>query len=137
MSSFTPASRAIASRCSTAFVEPPDAQTAMIAFSTASRVMMSRGLTLRRSTSIAARPTSNAASSLRGSMPGIALASANDMPRNSITIDIVFAVYCPPQAPAPGQAAISSVVSCSAVILPAAKAPTPSNTSRIVTSRPS
>ena len=37
----TPASRASASRCSTALVEPPEAATTAIAFSNASRVMMS------------------------------------------------------------------------------------------------
>ena len=43
MSSATPASRASASRCSTPLVEPPVAATAAIAFSSASRVMMSLG----------------------------------------------------------------------------------------------
>ena len=41
--SSTPASRATARRCSTPFVEPPLEVTAAIAFSSASRVMMSRG----------------------------------------------------------------------------------------------
>ena len=38
------AARAMASRCSTALVEPPSAITTVIAFSKAARVMMSRGL---------------------------------------------------------------------------------------------
>ncbi len=38
-----PISWAIASRCSTPFVEPPLAAIAAIAFSSASRVMISRG----------------------------------------------------------------------------------------------
>ena len=56
MSSGTPASRATASRCSTPFVEPPDAATARIAFSSDSRVMMSLGFWPRRSTSITSSP---------------------------------------------------------------------------------
>ena len=43
ISSFTPAVCAMASRCSTAFVEPPSAITTVIAFSNAFRVMMSSG----------------------------------------------------------------------------------------------
>ena len=43
ISSGTPASRAIASRCSTALVEPPVAATPAIAFSNAARVRMSCG----------------------------------------------------------------------------------------------
>jgi hypothetical protein len=42
---------------------------------------------------------------------------------NSITIAIVLAVYWPPQAPAPGQAAFSIAVSSSSLILPAELAP--------------
>ena len=41
--SFTPAACAIASRCSTALVDPPSAMTVVIAFSNALRVRMSRG----------------------------------------------------------------------------------------------
>ena len=58
------------------------------------------------------------------------------IPRNSSAVDIVFAVNWPPQAPAPGHATLSSSCSSSALIVPAACAPTPSNTSWIVTSRP-
>ena len=42
----TPASRAIARRCSTVFVEPPMAMSSVIAFSKASKVAMLRGSTL-------------------------------------------------------------------------------------------
>ena len=41
-------------------------------------------------------------------------------------VDIVFAVNCPPQAPAPGQAAPSSSFRSAAEIFPAAYAPMPS-----------
>ena len=47
---------------------------------------------------------------LAGSSAGMPLRPAGDRPRNSMTIDIVFAVYWPPHAPAPGHAALSIVV---------------------------
>ena len=37
-----------------------------------------------------------------------------------MTVDMVLAVYWPPQAPAPGQATFSSAVSSASVILPRA-----------------
>ena len=55
-SSSTCASWAIASRCSTAFVEPPSATTTAIALSSDSRVMMSRVVMPRRSSSTTASP---------------------------------------------------------------------------------
>ena len=55
-SSCTFASRAIASRCNTALVEPPSAMTTVIAFSKASRVMMSSGFRSLRISSITAAP---------------------------------------------------------------------------------
>ena len=58
------------------------------------------------------------------------------MPRKSITSAIVFAVNWPPHAPAPGHATSSSACTSSSLIVPAARAPTASNTSWIVTSRP-
>ena len=58
MSRSTPASRATASRCSTALVEPPLAATAAIAFSSDSRLMTSLGRCPRARTSITSRPHS-------------------------------------------------------------------------------
>ena len=58
------------------------------------------------------------------------------MPITSKAIAIVLAVNWPPHAPAPGEAAPSSSVSSSSVILPAAWVPTASKTSMIVTSCP-
>ena len=52
----TPISRATASRCSTALVEPPLAATAAIAFSSAGRVMTSLGNSPRRRTSTTSWP---------------------------------------------------------------------------------
>ena len=56
--SATPAADAIASKCSTALVEPPSAMTTTIAFSNAFLVMMSRGRMLAFSSLSAARPAS-------------------------------------------------------------------------------
>ena len=73
---------------------------------------------------------------LRGSVAGTIEKPAGEMPSTSNAIAIVFAVNCPPQAPAPGDAASSISVSSASVILPAAWAPTASNTSWIVTCSP-
>ena len=58
------------------------------------------------------------------------------MPSASLAQAIVLAVYMPAQEPSPGQATHSSSYSSSAVMRPASNAPTPSNTSCTVTSRP-
>ena len=59
------------------------------------------------------------------------------MPSASAAAAIVLAVYMPPQAPSPGQAAFSIAVSSSRVMSPRAHAPTPSKTSMMVRSRSS
>ena len=59
-----------------------------------------------------------------------------DSPIISITVAMVLAVYWPPQAPAPGHARFSMARKSSSDILPAAFAPTASNTSSTVKSRP-
>ena len=53
-----------------------------------------------------------------------------------MTIDIVFAVYWPPHAPAPGHDALSMSYSSSSESFPARYAPTASNTDTMSTSRP-
>jgi hypothetical protein len=58
------------------------------------------------------------------------------MPSTSNAIAIVLAVNWPPQAPTPGLAASSISISSASVILPAACAPTASNTFMIVMSSP-
>ncbi len=124
----------MASRCSTALVDPPVATTPAMAFSSAGRVMRSRGRTPRWSRSIASRPACSAAASLAGSVAGMLTLPIAAMPRNSHTIAIVLAVNCPPHAPAPGQALSSRSLSSTRLMRPAAWAPTASNTSWIVTS---
>ena len=72
---------------------------------------------------------------LSGWVAGTALAPGGDSPRNSSAVLIVFAVNCPPHAPAPGQACSSTARSSAASILPALKAPTASKTSWTTRSR--
>src|ERR1700693_2869687 len=86
--------------------------------------------------SMTRRPARSATSSLCGSSAGTSFVPAGLMPRNSIAIDIVFAVNCPPQAPAPGQALSSISRNSLRLILPAETAPTASKTSIKVMSRP-
>ena len=110
---------ASARRWSTALVEPPVAATAAIAFSIEALVTMLDGRTSWRTRVIASSPACRAAASLSGSSAGIAFRPAGDRPRNSMTMDIVFAVNWPPHAPAPGHAALSISYSSSRLILPA------------------
>ena len=117
-------------------VEPPDAATARIAFSSESRVIRSLGFWPRRSTSTISSPAAYACSALVASWAGARLGPIGLMPIISKAIAIVLAVYWPPQAPAPGLAAASMSARSWSVILPAAFAPTASKTSMIVMSRP-
>ncbi len=128
ISSGMPASRAIARRCRTPLVEPPVAATAAMPFSIARRSRIADGRTSRRTRSIASSPQRRAAASLARSSAGIPLRPAGESPMNSSTMLIVFAVYWPPHAPAPGQAALSISYSSSSVMEPARYAPIASNT---------
>ena len=123
-----PKSAAIAGRWSAALVLPPVADTDAIAFSSALRVTICEGRMSWWTSVITSSPARRAASSFAGSSAGIPLSPAGDRPRNSITVDIVLAVNCPPQAPAPGHAPFSASYSSSSVILPARYAPIASNT---------
>jgi hypothetical protein len=136
MSSSTPISVATASRCRTPLVEPPEAVTAAIAFSSEALVIRSLGRRPARRTSMTRRPASKAASPLLASWAGTADGPIGLMPNISKAIAIVLAVNCPPHAPTPGLAASVISSSSASVILPAAWAPTASKTSRIEMSRP-
>ena len=137
MVSGTPASRAIASRCSTALVEPPVAATAAIAFSSA-------GLRddLARTKSAPQHVHHQRAGGARDRRPcpgrraGTLALPNGEMPRNSHTVAIVLAVNWPPHAPAPGTGlALERVEVLRSSACPAACAPTASKTSWMVTSR--
>ena len=136
MSSWMPASCAIASRCSTALVEPPVAATPAMAFSKAcAREDVARREALAQDVhdqlaALRRRPRPCADRSA-----GTPAEPIGDRPQNSIAMAMVFAVNWPPQAPAPGQARSSRSFSSSSVILPAACAPTASYTSWMVRSR--
>ena len=132
--SSTSASRAMASRCSTALVEPPKAMVTAIAFSNAFLVMMSRAVMPLRRRLTTASPDLRANSSRRRSAEGGAAEPGRDMPSASPMQAMVLAVYMPPQAPSPGQIAFSMRVRSSMLILPAAQAPTASKASMRVTS---
>ena len=82
------------------------------------------------------RPMVSAARCLLGSIAGIELKPTGDRPITSMTIDMVFAVYWPPHAPAPGHATPSSSARSASLILPAAAAPIASYTSPTATCRP-
>jgi len=134
--SSTRASFAIASRCSTALVDPPSAITTAIAFSNASRVRICRGRTPSARRRITVPPLARAASSRRGSVAGGDAEPGSDSPSASTAAAMVFAVYMPAHEPGPGHAVRSSSFSSSGVMDPAETLPTASNTSWIVTSRP-
>ena len=130
--SSTPASLAIASRCSTAFVEPPSADVRAMAFSNAGLVMIMRGVMPASSMRTTAAPAARASAWRRGSMAGGDAEPGRLMPSASPIELIVLAVNMPPHAPSPGQAARSISSSSSGVIAPAAQAPTASKS--VVTS---
>jgi hypothetical protein len=127
-SSSTPASLAMASRCSTALVEPPSAEVTAMAFSNAFLVMIMRGVMPRRSRLTTASPGHRASLSRRPSMAGGDAVPGSDMPMASAMLLIVLAVNMPPHAPSPGHALRSISPSSSSVIVPIAHAPTASNT---------
>ncbi len=124
----------MASRCSTALVDPPNAITTAIAFSNASLERIWRAVMPRRSSSTTASPEACANASRRRSADGGAAEPGSDMPSASAADAIVFAVYMPPHAPSPGQIARSMRPTSSSLISPRAHAPTASNASMIVTS---
>ena len=117
------ASLAMASRCKTEFVDPPVAATPAIAFSIAGFVMIFDGVTFVRRRSITNSPARRPEAAFAESVAGTLESPIGAMPRNSQTSAIVFAVNCPPQAPAPGQAEISRDLSCASLMLPRAWAP--------------
>ena len=85
-------SRAIASRCNTAFVEPAVAPTARMAFSSALPVTMSRGFRFLRTSSTAISPERSAAAILSGSVAGMPFRPAGERPITSSAMLIVLAV---------------------------------------------
>ncbi len=126
----------MASRWSTAFVEPPVAATPAIPFSNEVRVSTSRADRPAASISITSRPAASPTAGFAGSRAATLAEPIGESPMNSITSAMVLAVYWPPQAPAPGQATSSSSRRSASVIFPASRAPMASKTSLTSTSRP-
>ena len=127
--SSTPASCAIASRCSTPLVEPAVAMTTAAALRNALRVMICRGRSPLASAWTTAKPVRRARSVRSAETAGADASPGSVMPSASAQADIVFAVYMPAHEPAPGHAARSTASSSSSDIEPAACSPTASNTS--------
>ena len=122
---------AMANRWRTAFVEPPRQMTTVIAFSNASRVMMSRGQIFFSIRLTTAAPAASASRRFSSDTASCAELSGKLIPRASIADDIVLAVYIPPQEPAPGIALVSISFNSSSLSLPPEWAPTASNTETI------
>ena len=87
-----PASRATASRWSTALVDPPDAATAVMAFSKDFVVMIWRGRSSRCRRSMTRRPADSTTAAFRESTAGTSLVPIGEMPIISKAIAIVLAV---------------------------------------------
>ena len=117
-SSFTPAACAMASRCSTALVEPPRAIATVMAFSNALRVRMSDGLISCLIRSSTALPAALQSSSLVRDTASCAELFGRLMPSASMTEAMVFAVYMPPQLPGPGMAVFSTSSNCLSLMVP-------------------
>ena len=91
---------AMASRWTTALVEPPTAMSTVIAFSSAWRVRILEGRRSSRTISTMRRPLSSAKAMRRESGAGMAADPGSDMPSASATMAIVDAVPMTVQWPA-------------------------------------
>ena len=98
----------MASRCSTALVEPPSAMTTVMAFSKAFFVRMSSGRMPCLSISTTHAPARRQSSILAGEMAFCAELLGRLMPSASMALAMVLAVYMPPQEPGPGMAHCST-----------------------------
>ena len=101
-------------------VEPPEALTQAIAFSSESRVITRLGRRSSARTRITSSPIRSATVRFSASSAGTIEEPPGEIPSASNAHAIVFAVNWPPQAPAPGLATSSSDFSSSSDILPAA-----------------
>ena len=115
-----PASWAIARRWSTALVEPAvAAHGGDGVLERRARDEACAGGGRAATSRMTARPHARATSSLRGSVAGTSLAPMRrEAEERRCAVAMVFAVYCPPHAPAPGHAWSSSTRRSLSVILP-------------------
>ena len=106
MESSTPASCAMASRCSTALVEPPRGGHAGDGvLERLAREDLRRPQIAPQQLHHHARPACLATSSFLGSVAGTLALPIGESPRNSHAVAMVLAVNCPPQAPGAGTGA--------------------------------
>mmetsp|Transcript_58075 Transcript_58075/g.131592 ORF Transcript_58075/g.131592 Transcript_58075/m.131592 type:complete len:319 (-) Transcript_58075:690-1646(-) len=94
--------RLMAMRCSTALVDPPVTITMRMAFSKAVLVMMSRGLRSNSSRFFITAPMLSHSAIFSAESAGLDEEKGRLIPRASIAVAMVFAVYMPPHAPCPG-----------------------------------
>jgi hypothetical protein len=99
----TPASWAMASRCSTALVEPPVAATDRIALANACGVSNVRGRRFAATTSSASAPMASAWSGRSCAVAGVELDPIGARPRELERRAMVLAVNWPPRTRAPGR----------------------------------
>lgn len=106
----TPAVAAMARKCRTPFVLPPRAIVITNAFSKDRLVRRSRGLISRSMQTLMASAALTHSRILAGEVAGVDEEPGRVNPMDSMALAMVFAVYMPPQAPAPGQACCSMSV---------------------------
>src|SRR5258706_12876836 len=94
----------MAIKCSTALVLPPKTIITVIAFSKSFLVIISEGLISFSINKRIAFPASWHSIFLSSLNAGLEEEYGKLIPKASIALDIVLAVYIPPQAPAPGHA---------------------------------
>ena len=115
----TPQRPAMASRCTTALVDPPMAMSARIAFSKASRVRILSGVRSSCTISTARRPLASASWYRLESTAGMAAPPGSVMPSASAIEAIVEAVPMTVQCPALLEMQPSTSAHCSSPIFPA------------------
>ena len=118
-------------------MEPPRTVTSTIAFSNASRVRIARGRRSSSSSRRSAAPTLRHSSRFRALAAGVELLYGSVIPSASAAAAIVFAVYIPPHAPAPGQAWATTASCRASSISPAMSAPYDSNAETMSSRSPS
>jgi len=96
--------------------EPPVAATPAMAFSMAALVMILEGVNVAAKKFHHHFACTHTRVCFAAFVQGRWKSPIGAIPRNSQTKAMVFAVNCPPQAPAPGQAATSSDLSCASDI---------------------
>ena len=126
----------MASRCSTALVEPPTADVRAMAFSNACLVMIWRGVIPSSSIRTTAAPAALASPWRRASIAGGDAVPGRLIPIASPIELIVLAVNIPPHAPSPGHARRSISRRSASLSVPAALAPIASKTLTTSIARP-